>query len=242
VWRQFSSRLKNLFRQLGGKSQDQTRIEKLYQARDYLDAYSEHTDIRVARDPREAVGGMWEEIGKLQFDFLISNGLRPYHTLLDIGCGTLRGGRHFIKYLDVGNYSGLDISPKAIEYAKQLVVDENMSDRHPKLLVSSDKDLSFNDFSGKMFDYLLAQSVFTHLMPQHIEQCFRHIGRLMRKNSVFFFTFWDAPEYTKTGDKAFRYPYSFFQSLAGQYGFRLSNRSEEYRHPRRQQMAVLSKI
>src|ERR1700678_1283527 len=41
---------------------------------------------------REYVGGLWEVIGKLQFDFLISRGLKPEHVFLDIACGPLRGG------------------------------------------------------------------------------------------------------------------------------------------------------
>ncbi len=41
---------------------------------------------------RDMVGGMWEEIGRLQFEFLRARGLKPSHRLLDIGCGSLRGG------------------------------------------------------------------------------------------------------------------------------------------------------
>jgi hypothetical protein len=41
---------------------------------------------------REYVGGLWEAMGKLQFDFLISRGLKPEHVFLDIACGPLRGG------------------------------------------------------------------------------------------------------------------------------------------------------
>ena len=61
--------------------------------------YSNHRDL---------AGGMWEEIGKLQFDFMMQQGLKPHHVLLDIGCGPLRGGVYFIKYLDKGNYLGID--------------------------------------------------------------------------------------------------------------------------------------
>ena len=59
---------------------------------------------------RDMVGGRWDEIGRLQFDFLRARGLKPAHRPLDIGCGCLRGGIHAIKYLDAGNYYGLDIN------------------------------------------------------------------------------------------------------------------------------------
>ena len=37
---------------------------------------------------RDMVGGMWDEIGRLQFEFLRARGLKPNHRLLDIGCGS----------------------------------------------------------------------------------------------------------------------------------------------------------
>jgi len=40
---------------------------------------------------RRYVGGMWEEIGQLQFDYLVSQGLRPEHVFCDVACGSLRG-------------------------------------------------------------------------------------------------------------------------------------------------------
>lgn len=39
---------------------------------------------------REKVGGLWEQLGSLQFEYLVRNGLEPHHFLLDIGCGSLR--------------------------------------------------------------------------------------------------------------------------------------------------------
>ena len=48
---------------------------------------------------REYVGGMWELIGKLQFNFIVGQGLKPENCFLDIACGPLRGGIHFIPYL-----------------------------------------------------------------------------------------------------------------------------------------------
>ena len=188
-----------------------------------------------------AVGGMWEEIGKLQFDFLVNNGLQSHHRLLDIGCGTLRGGRHFIKYLNAGNYSGIDISPKAIEYGKQLVEQEGLSEKQPRLLVSRNKNLKFKEFDGEVFDYLLAQSVFTHLKPEHIDECFQNISRIMNQDSVFLFTFSEESKFKQTGLKDFCYPFSFFQCLADEHRFNLTDRSGDYEHPREQHMAMLSK-
>ena len=53
---------------------------------------------------RDYVGAHWEELGSLQFRFMVDQGLLPHHVLVDIACGSLRGGVHFIPYLDPGNY------------------------------------------------------------------------------------------------------------------------------------------
>ena len=171
------------------KDKIQQMVSTLYKENEYLEAYSKHTDYRVELNPQEAVGGQWEIIGQLQFEFLVKRGLSPNHTMLDIGCGTLRGGRHFIKYLNISNYYGMDISPKAIEYAKQLVINEELSEKKPRIILNKGKNLLFREFTNNKFDYLLAQSVFTHLKPEHIKECFGNIGSVMHNESIFYFTY-----------------------------------------------------
>ena len=66
-------------------------------------------------DHREYVGGLWEEIGRLQFKFLLRQGLAPSDCFLDIACGSLRGGVHFIDYLNPGNYLGIEKQRRLVE-------------------------------------------------------------------------------------------------------------------------------
>jgi len=230
---------KRSLRRLLWRLTSRKRVKELYESRDYLDAYSEHTDLRVAADFRAAVGGRWEELGSLQLDFLVKNGLRPHHRMLDIGCGTLRGGRRFIRYLDAGGYTGTDISAKAIEAARRLVEDEGLETRRPRLLLSSHKDLKFEEFAPETFDYLLAQSVFTHLKTEHIEECFRNVGRIMRPDALFFFTYYEGSSSGSRGRKTFEYPFAFFESLAEIHGFELTDRAADYPHPSGQRMSGL---
>ena len=62
----------------------------------------------------------WEQHGQAQFDYLKSKGLEPQHTFLDIGCGPLRGGIHFIRYLDAGNYYGVEKNAEVLETARDV--------------------------------------------------------------------------------------------------------------------------
>ena len=62
----------------------------------------EATIARMAAEGqhRKIIGGLWDEIGQLQFDYLRENGLTPQSRLLDIGCGSLRLGAKAVAYLE----------------------------------------------------------------------------------------------------------------------------------------------
>jgi hypothetical protein len=54
-------------------------------------------------------------MGGLQFTLLFQAGLRETHRLLDVGCGSLRGGRLFIPYLRAGHYYGVEPNEWLVE-------------------------------------------------------------------------------------------------------------------------------
>ena len=203
----------------------------------YLDAYASSMDSRVLEDPHEAVGGLWEELGRLQFDYLRQCGLRPEHRLLDIGCGTLRGGRWFIGYLDPGNYTGLEISQEAIKFANDLVATEGLGSKSPRILLNADKRLTFDELVGEAFDFVLAQSVFTHLRSEHIEECFAHLRPILRDRGSFYFTIFEAKRFTERNEFTFAYPFRFIKKVASKKGFAVS-KCLDFAHPRGQVMVV----
>ncbi|MCB0324750.1 MAG: class I SAM-dependent methyltransferase [Bdellovibrionales bacterium] len=217
------------------------RVEKLYASSGkYLKAYRAHTDLRMLDNPQEAIGGKWDEVGRLQFDCLVAHGLQPHHRFLDIGCGSLRGGRHFIGYLDSGCYTGFDISKQAIRQARALVADEKLTTKSPTLLLSKSLQLDFRAVRKLQFDYLLAQSVFTHLYPEHIAECFNRVSSIMSSDAAFFFTFFESERFEKKNVKTFRHPFSFFEQQAACNGFILER--SQYNHPQQQQMAIARKV
>lgn len=213
---------------------------RAFQKKPYLDAYSQRTDALTELDEKIAIGGLWEQMGQKQFDFLVSEGMQHHHTMLDVGCGTLRGGQHFIRYLDRGHYSGFDISAGAIKKARELVEREKLSEKQPELRVNQAKDLKFRDYQGKTFDFILAQSVFSHLMEDHIEEAFQNVAGIMQPHSKFYFTFHIGEHYQRRSNTDFQYPLSFFQGLAEKYQLSLADRSSDYAHPRGQAMVRLS--
>ncbi len=72
-------------------------------------------DIAIGRHRRRIGGRNWEQRGLLQFEFLVAQGLEPGHSLLDVGCGPLRAGVHFVEFLEPGHYYGIDINETLLD-------------------------------------------------------------------------------------------------------------------------------
>lgn len=198
----------------------------------YRRYYRDLMRLRAARDPRAAVGGMWDEIGRLQFEMLREHGLQPRHRLLDIGCGSLRGGVHFIGYLDPGHYTGLDISEHILEAGRRLLPATLLSTKRPHLLCNT--DLKLEELAGAQFDFALAQSVFTHMPRQDIDECLASLPGIMRPNGRFFFTaFLAERERYEPGHENFYYPQHVLEGLCRHRGWAVEL-VEGFNHPRDQ--------
>ena len=136
---------------------------------------------------RGYVGGMWEEIGKVQIDFMIGQGLKPDDVSVDVACGSLRAGRHFINYLDPDNYLGLDHNKWLIEAGLKHEIAEKVSkEKRPEFVVS--KAFEFDKFT-KRPKLGLAQSLFSHLTSDDIHLCLANLKEAMQPGGRFFATF-----------------------------------------------------
>jgi SAM-dependent methyltransferase len=198
----------------------------------FLEFYAAYVDAHAAVDPVEAVGGRWDEIGALQCEFLLREGLRPDHAMLDVGCGALRGGRHFIRYLDPGKYFGVDISSVVLAAARRVMLEDQLIDKEPTLQLVS--DTSFEWFGDRVFDVILAQSVFTHMRPADLGRVFAHVPRVMAAHTVFYATCFlgrDSLWRGMTGT-TFAYPFDLFATLGARHGLEVSAlREDQYPHP-----------
>jgi len=155
----------------------------------YYDLHLDQADIDAGRH-RDAVGGLWEQIGLLQYHFLLERGLRRDHHLVDIGCGALRGGIHFVRYLDAGRYHGIDLSAAMIEAARHELRLARLLHKEPRLI--EDDAFAMTRF-GECFDYALAMSLFTHLPLNHIIRCLVETRKVLAEGGRLYATFFEAP-------------------------------------------------
>jgi hypothetical protein len=188
-------------------------------------------------DHRGYVGGKWDEIGKLQFDFMVARGLAPEHVFLDIACGSLRGGVHFIKYLEPGNYLGIEKEGTLVKrgLARELPRAVRKQKR-PEFVVSD--AFEFERFSRRP-RFSLAQSLFTHLVPEQIELCLANLRAFAPDDHEAYTTFrsGDSAANPSVSDDLKRFLYAPEELAA--IGERTGWRSEyvgEWGHPRGQVM------
>ena len=57
----------------------------------------------------------YDLIAAMTFNLLTTFGLRQHHSLLDVGCGSLRIGRLLIPYLNRGRYFGVEPNEWLVE-------------------------------------------------------------------------------------------------------------------------------
>jgi|HubBroStandDraft_4_1064222.scaffolds.fasta_scaffold99337_2 SAM-dependent methyltransferase len=187
---------------------------------------------------REFVGGLWDEMGQLQFDFLVKQGLRPNHVFLDVACGSLRAGRLLIPYLEPGNYLGIDKYAEVIEAGKAKEISPDLLQfRRPEFVVSD--SFEFEKFS-KRPDFCIAQSLFTHLRKPEIQGCFRKLAAFVKPGCRFFATYGEAsipiPQLASSHSvRSFFYTRRAMEAFGRQSGWE-SNYIGNWGHPRGQVM------
>jgi hypothetical protein len=193
--------------------------------------------------PRECVGGMWDEVGQLQFDFLVGQGLQPTDVLVDIACGSLRAGVRLIPYLDEGNYLGIEKEALLIDHGRREELPcEVEKAKRPEFVVSD--SFEFAKFS-RPAGWAVAQSLFSHLAPEPIRLCFTNLHAWATPGTRFFATFLECDRdhpnpnrshaqlgfrYTKTAMEAFGTGSGWSFRYIGDWG-----------HPRGQVMAEYRK-
>jgi SAM-dependent methyltransferase len=135
-------------------------------------------------DLHDVGGGDFKEVGAVFLDlFQKVGGLKPSDDVLDMGCGIGRIAVPLAGHLDdSGSYAGFDIVPDAIEWCR-----ENVSPLHRNFeFTQADlynkrynpegptkaTEFSF-PYPDDNFDFALATSLFTHLLPEEMKHYLR---------------------------------------------------------------------
>ena len=188
---------------------------------------------------------------KITVWFFNKKGLKPHHKLIDIGCGSLRGGVHFINYLNKKNYFGTDINYDLIKIGLLKELDDKLKSKIDENNFLVSKNFNFN-FNVDYFDYAIALSVFTHLRKSNIIACLKNLKKKIN-DGIFFSTFFLVNEENK--EKPFRqsnqitsysykdpfhYTFNEIKEMSENLGFECEL-VDDFIHPRNQKMITFKK-
>lgn len=130
-------------------------------------------------------------IAAMTFNLLTKEGLREFHSVLDIGCGCLRVGRLLIQYLNKGNYVGIEPNQWLVDAAfKYEMGADIILIKEPEIIISD----RFEEDYNKKFDYIFAQSIFSHAGLDLVEEWLEQIASRLKENGRFLFTFFKGKE------------------------------------------------
>jgi hypothetical protein len=125
--------------------------------------------------------------GRHEFQFLLRMGLRPEHTCIDYGCGSLRIGQHLIDYLDSRHYWGLDITDRFFRDGRDLLPARQVETKQPSLHVISAENLRQAGLINP--DFVISISVLSHVPPAETGPFFDRIVGLMGDKTKLLISF-----------------------------------------------------
>ena len=130
----------------------------------------------------------YDLVAAMAFNLLTTLGLRQHHSLLDIGCGSLRIGRLLIPYLNREKYFGLE--------PNEWLVDEGIRRELGEMLVQIKRPtFFFSDSPDRIaqakvaFDFALAQSIFSHCGLDLIKRWLSAISCSLARDGALVATF-----------------------------------------------------
>lgn len=131
--------------------------------------------------------------------FVTLGGLKPFDRVLDVGCGIGRMAVPLTEYLNHhGSYEGFDIVPEGINWCTRKLT-TNYPNFNFQLADISNKRYNPDGvnkastyrfpYPSGSFDFVFLTSVFTHMMPDDMENYLAEISRVLKQEGACLITF-----------------------------------------------------
>lgn len=99
--------------------------------------------------------------------------------VIDYGCGSLRVGAHFMKFLEPHNFFGADVIDSFFEIGKKLIGEPLLLEKQPRLEVISDSVV--DDLARFSADFIYSAEVCYHVHPFDLDFYFDALKRITAK-------------------------------------------------------------
>lgn len=180
-------------------------------------------------------------IAATTFNLLTTLGLRQQHSLLDVGCGSLRIGRLLIPYLNKGKYFGIEPNEWLVKEGIKREIGETLVQIKDPTFFFSDSPTTLSR-AGVRFDFAVAQSIFSHCGLDLIAQWLSGISQSLVETGALVATFLPSEQdSTRTGwiyPECVNFRLSTLKNLATEANLRFDVLN--WKHPR-QQWALFAK-
>lgn len=103
----------------------------------------------------------YDLVAAMTFNLLTTLGLRQHHSVVDVGCGSLRVGRLLIPYLNAGRYLGIEPNAWLVEDGIRREVGADLVRIKQPRFLTSDGPEGLAETDGPI-DFAVAQSIFSH--------------------------------------------------------------------------------
>ncbi len=170
--------------------------------------------------------GYWKELQSYQLNILISNGLKPEHKLLDLGCGPLQGGIAFIKYLDANNYYGVDIREASLNAGIRQVKKNHLENKNPVIFLTD--DFGKKKLSGIKFNFIWASQILYYFDDKKLNSIMDWLSISLTDEGKFLGDIIGPKHYEfKTGEHNwFLHTTDSLAAIAGNYNLKVRNLGE----------------
>ena len=124
----------------------------------------------------------WEASEKQGTHYVQLMSLKPWHKVVEYGCGSLRLGGYLMRYLEPGHYFGLDVISGFYDVGLELVGPELVQSRRPQLRVIDETSLQEAESFGA--DFVVSNAVCVHVHPDELGSYFANLSRLAHKRGA----------------------------------------------------------
>ncbi len=175
----------------------------------------------------------YDLVAAMTFNLLTTLGLRQHHSLLDVGCGSLRIGRLLIPYLNRGKYFGVEPNEWLVkEGIKRELGEALLQIKHPTFFFSDSPEATAQ--AKVSFDFALAQSIFSHCGLDLIQNWLSAISHSLAEDGALVATFLpgeqDSPTTGWVYPECVNYRPSTMRQAAAEAGLRFE--ILDWKHPR----------